>query len=90
MKVKSERKVAQSSLTFSDTMDCSLPGSSVHGIFQAREIYPKPGATVKSINSVFTAILIELKFFPYALCLSLKSYGILFTLYNQIFFKLPS
>ena len=36
MKVKSESEVAQSSLTLSDPMDCSLPGSSVHGIFQAR------------------------------------------------------
>ena len=35
MKVKSESEVAQSSLTPSDPMDCSLPGSSVHGIFQA-------------------------------------------------------
>ena len=36
MKVKSESKVAQSCLTLSDPMDCSLPGSSGHGIFQAR------------------------------------------------------
>ena len=36
MKVKSESEVAQSCLTFSDPVDCSLPGSSVHGIFQAR------------------------------------------------------
>ena len=36
MKVKSESEVAQSCLTLSDPMDCSLPGSSVHGIFQAR------------------------------------------------------
>ena len=36
MKVKSESKVAQSCLTLSNPMDCSLPGSSVHGIFQAR------------------------------------------------------
>ena len=36
MKVKSESDVAQSCLTLSDPMDCSLPGSSVHGIFQAR------------------------------------------------------
>ena len=35
-KVKSESEVAQSCLTLSDPMDCSLPGSSVHGIFQAR------------------------------------------------------
>ena len=36
MKVKSESEVAQSCLTLRDPMDCSLPGSSVHGIFQAR------------------------------------------------------
>ena len=36
MKVKSESEVAQSSPTLSDLMDCSLPGSSIHGIFQAR------------------------------------------------------
>ena len=35
-KVKSESEVAQSCLTLSDPMDCSLPGSSVHGISQAR------------------------------------------------------
>ena len=36
MKVKSESEVAQSCLTLSDPMNCSLPGSSIHGIFQAR------------------------------------------------------
>ena len=36
MKGKSESEVAQSCLTLRDPMDCSLPGSSVHGIFQAR------------------------------------------------------
>ena len=36
MKVKSESEVALSYLTLSDPMDCSLPGSSIHGIFQAR------------------------------------------------------
>ena len=36
MKVKSESEVAQSCLTLSNPMDCSLPGSSAHGIFQAR------------------------------------------------------
>ena len=36
MKVKSESEVTQSCLTLSDPMDCSLPGSSIHGIFQAR------------------------------------------------------
>ena len=36
MKVKSESEVAQSCTTRSDPRDCSLPGSSIHGIFQAR------------------------------------------------------
>ena len=36
MKVKSESEVAQSCPTLSDPMNRSLPGSSVHGIFQAR------------------------------------------------------
>ena len=35
MKVKSEHEVAQSCPTLQDPMDCSLPGSSIHGIFQA-------------------------------------------------------
>ena len=38
MKVKSESEVAQSCLTLSDPMDRSLPGSSVHVIFQARAL----------------------------------------------------
>ena len=36
MKMKRESEVAQSWQTLSDPMDCTLPGSSVHGIFQAR------------------------------------------------------
>ena len=36
MKVNSESEVAQSCPTLSDPMDCSLPGSSIHGILQAR------------------------------------------------------
>ena len=36
MKVKSKSEVAQSCLTLRDTTDCSLPGSAIHGNFQAR------------------------------------------------------
>ena len=36
MKVKRESEVTQSCSTLSDPMDCRLPGSSIHGIFQAR------------------------------------------------------
>ena len=46
MKAKSESEVAQSCATLSDPMDCSPPGSSVHGIFQARVLewvpWPSP------------------------------------------------
>ena len=38
MKVRCESEVAQLCPTLSDPMDCSPPGSSVHGIFQAREL----------------------------------------------------
>ena len=38
MKVKGENEVAQLCPTLRDPMDCSLPGSSVHGIFQARTL----------------------------------------------------
>ena len=47
MKVNSESEVAQSCLTLSNPMDCSLPSSSVHGIFQARVL--ESGAIAFSI-----------------------------------------
>ena len=42
MKVKSESEVAQSYPALSDAMDCSPPGSSIHGIFQARVLSGLP------------------------------------------------
>ena len=48
-KVKSESEVAQLCPTLRDPMDCSLPGSSIHGIFQAKEYWsgvPLPSLTV--------------------------------------------
>ena len=53
-KVKSESEVAQSSPTLSDPMDCSLPGSSVHGIFQARVL--KWGTVLIDVNFQFSSI----------------------------------
>ena len=47
---KSESEVSQSCLTLSDPMDCSLPGSYIHGIFQARVL--EWGATVFSDNQI--------------------------------------
>ena len=52
MKVKSESEVAQSCRTLRDPMDCSLPGSSVHGIFQARVL--EWGAIFYVLLSVYT------------------------------------
>ena len=58
---KSESEVAQSCLTLHDPMDCSLPGSSVHGIFQARvlewgAIAFSEGRAQVSINAAMYAI----------------------------------
>ena len=68
MKVKSESEVAQSCLTFRDPRDCSLPGSSVHGILQARALEWGAIAIVcEYINSSHTKsklYIIEEDFFP--------------------------
>ena len=57
MKGKSGSEVAQSCLTLSDPMDCSLPGSSVHGIFQARVL--EWGAIAFSIDLCRLMLMIE-------------------------------
>ena len=59
MKVKGESEVAQSCPTLSDPMDCSLPGSSIHGIFQARVLewgaiaFSVGGGLVASISHMY-------------------------------------
>ena len=58
MKVKSESEVAQSCLTCSDPVDCSPPGSSVHGIFQARVL--EWGAIAFSIRKTNSGRLLGL------------------------------
>jgi len=55
MKVKSENEVAQSCPTLRDPMDCSLPGSSVHGIFKARGL--EWGAIAFSTSSLVWIML---------------------------------
>ena len=64
MKVKSQSEVTQSCLTLRDPMDCSTPGSSVHGIFQARVLEWGASAFsamyfIHSINSVYMSIPIS-------------------------------
>ena len=65
MKVKSESEVAQSCLKLSDPMDCSLLGSSVHGIFQAR--VPEWGAIAFS-NYLSLLLLLLSRFSRVRLC----------------------
>ena len=60
MKVKSESEVAQSCPTLSDPMDCSLLGSSVHGICQARVL--EWGAIASSIPCLIGYIFFFMKY----------------------------
>ena len=55
VKVKSQSEVAQSCPTLCDPMDCSLPGSSVHGVFQARVL--EWGAIAFSVSLVIQSYL---------------------------------
>ena len=54
MKVKSESEVAQSCLTLRDPMDCSLPGSFIHGIFQAKVLkWSAIAFSMTNLDSIF-------------------------------------
>ena len=66
MKVKSESEVAQSSPTLSNLMDCSPPGSSVHGIFQARVL--EWGAIAFSMDMLLLILLLLSHFSRVRLC----------------------
>ena len=79
IKVKNESEVTQSCLTPSDPMDCSLPGPSVHGIFQAKVL--EWVATAFSIKSLYRDLKSG----------NLKKYGKILTLkqihYYMLFFS---
>ena len=62
MKVKSESEISQSCLTISDSMDCSLPGSSIHGIFQAKVL--KWGAIAFSKQRCWLILYFHLNKYP--------------------------
>ena len=66
MKVKSESAVAQSCLILCDPMDCCLPGSSIHGIFQARVL--EWGAIAFSIKGFGIVNKAEVDVFLELLC----------------------
>ena len=67
MKVKSEREVTQACLTLSDPMDCSLPGSSIHGIFHARVLEWVAIAFSSNYTRYWKKIQLYLNFYKYAI-----------------------
>ena len=71
MKVKSESEVARSCLTLSDPMDCSPPGSSIHGIFQARVL--EWGAIAFSVSYSSSYLFTCIWYAEYALLLETQS-----------------
>ena len=68
MKVKSESEVVQLCPTLSNPMDCSLPGSSVHGIFQARVL--EWGAIAFSNIYIYIHLSLILKMLQWDYCYS--------------------
>ena len=82
MKVKSESEVAQSCPTLSDFMDCSLPGSSIHGIVQARVL--KWGAIAFSVWSL--EVVVFIKYSTFAVFISPNDFSVpLFWDFNYIY-----
>ena len=59
MREKSQSEVAQSCPTLSDPMDCSPPGSSVHGIFQARVLEWGASAVLHCVNCDSIIVIIN-------------------------------
>ena len=80
MKVKSESEVGQSCPTLGNPMDCSLPGSSVHGTFQARVL--EWGAVAFSNNShnIINFLLVEIKVLSLLCSIVMNIYSLLFNL----------
>ena len=96
MKVKSESEVAQSCPTLSDPMDCSLPGSSIHGIFQGAPPFQKWSRRKLKVNhwksvTLWDMVLVHSEFLLLIVVndilkdhhkLYLNIYCIIFTMYS--------
>ena len=67
-----ESEVVQMCPTLHDAMDCSLPGSSIHGIFQAIYFLLKFNSSSQSQKSVFPTQFLPVTYYPYTIC-SLES-----------------
>ena len=92
MKVKSESEAAQSCLTLSDPMDCSIPGSSVHGIFQARVL--EWGAIAFRDSQIYISFIYSFnKYLLVAYYVSAKinlSFSASQTFLLRLYFQLPA
>ena len=67
MKMKSGREVAQSCHTLSNPMDCSLPSSSIHGIFQARVLEWGAIAFSLVIHFKYSSVYLSIPNYPFPL-----------------------
>ena len=86
MKVKSESEVAQSCLTLSDPMDCSLLGSFIHGIFQARVLeWGAIAFSYRYTEMIQSLILLEIL---YKLVMLLSIFPKISTCFPYNFFKI--
>ena len=66
IKVKSQSEVAQSCPTLSDLTDCNLPGSSIHGIFQARVLEWGAIAFSYTVHGILQARILEWVAIPFS------------------------
>ena len=87
MKVKSESEVSQSCPTLSGPMDCSLPGSSIHGSFQARVL--EWGAIAFSVQ-VYNTLLLTTVTMLQQIPRTYSPYNWKFLLFNQLLLIVPT
>ena len=83
MKVNSESEVAQSCPTLSNPIDCSPPGSSIHGIFQARVL--EWGAIAFTADSTYVTSIIHMHRFSEIAIKSIEVVRVLSIKFRSVF-----
>ena len=84
MKVKSESEVGQSCPTLSNPLDFNLPGSSVHGIFQARVLEWGAVAFSNNYHNIINFLLVEIKVLSLLCSIVMNIYSLLFIDYISL------
>ena len=84
MKVKSESEVTESCPTLSDPMDCNLPGSSVHGIFQARVLEWSAIAFSDTMSYIMVIPILVLVVFDHSSGVCLIQFDVNFKMLNYL------